>query len=128
MRFAKVVYYIAGIYGTPAILMGYFSEPWVARNHPPAVTHPEYLYGFMGVTLAWQIAFLIIAGEPLRYCGMMIPSMIEKSGYAAAVLVLYNLHRLDRTLYLLGSLDWVFLFAFIAAYFHTRPRADRRRA
>ena len=125
MKFAKVVYYIAGSYGGLVILMGYLSESWVARSHPPAVTHPEYFYGFMGVALAWQVAFLVIAGDPLRYRGMMIPSMIEKLSYGVAVVVLYQLQRIDRTIFLLGSLDWIFLFAFIAAYFATRPRASQ---
>ena len=122
MKFAKVVYYVAGIYGGLIILMGYFSEPWVGRAHPPAITHPEYFYGFMGVALAWQIAFLIIASDPLRYRGMMIPSMIEKVSYGVAVIVLFELHRIDGTVFLLGSVDWILFFAFVASWFATRPR------
>ena len=125
MKFAKVVFYSAGIYGFPVILMGYFSESWVATHYPPAVTHPEYFYGFIGVTLAWQVAFLIIARDPLRYRSLMIPSMLEKLGYALAVLILYLQHRLDPALFWLGSLDWLFLFGFVAAYFVTRHPANR---
>jgi hypothetical protein len=122
-----VVFYIAGIYGLPVMLVGYFSESWISGHYPPAVTHPEYFYGFMGLALAWQVAFLFIARDPLRYRSFMIPSMLAKLGYAVAVLLLYLQHRLDAALFWLGSADWIFLLGFIAAYVVTKPRADRTR-
>ena len=36
-------------------------EARVGRDYPPAITHPEYFYGFLGVAAAWQVAFLVIA-------------------------------------------------------------------
>lgn len=42
------------------------------------ITRPGFYYGFVGLGLAWQIAFLVIAQDPVKYRLMMIPSMVEK--------------------------------------------------
>ena len=60
-----------------------------AANTRHAITHPEYFYGFIGVGLAWQVAFLIIATDPRRYRPLIIPSIIEKFSFAAAIAVLF---------------------------------------
>jgi hypothetical protein len=52
MNFARWVFYIAGGLGLVVILTMYFSESMVNRDQPPAITHPEYFYGFAGVVLA----------------------------------------------------------------------------
>ena len=44
--------------------------------------------------LAWQFAFLVIARDPVRFRLMMIPSVIEKFGYGASLLVLYFQQRI----------------------------------
>jgi hypothetical protein len=38
----------------------------------PPVNHPEFYYGFFGVTLSWQIMFLVIGSSPIRYRMAMI--------------------------------------------------------
>ncbi|MBM2841568.1 MAG: hypothetical protein HW412_2096, partial [Bacteroidetes bacterium] len=78
MKFARWVFIISGIYGVIVITPLYFSEADIARDFPPAITHPEHFYGFLGVTLAWQILFLMIAIDPVRYRMMMMASFIEK--------------------------------------------------
>jgi hypothetical protein len=67
MRFARWVFLLAGIYGIVAIGPQYFMEEKIGQDYPPAITHPEYFYGFIGVGLAWQVAFLIIARDPARF-------------------------------------------------------------
>ena len=52
MRFAQRVYLFCGIWGVLVCLPIFWNEPWMAQHSPPAVTHPEYYYGFFGVTLA----------------------------------------------------------------------------
>ena len=53
MRFARYSFLIAGIYGLLSLSPMYFLEAKNGRDFPPAITHPEYYYGFMGVALAW---------------------------------------------------------------------------
>ena len=64
MTFARRVFLIAGIYGLIVLLPQYVLEEKNGRDFPPAITHPEYYYGFIGVGVAWQIAFLVIASDP----------------------------------------------------------------
>src|SRR5262249_29225926 len=66
-RFARVVFLVAGIYGMVVLAPGFFTERALAQRMPPAITHPEFYYGFFGVALAWQVAFLIIARDPERF-------------------------------------------------------------
>src|SRR5215472_4850591 len=88
MRFARIVFGIAGVYGLAVVLPMYFERARFEVAAPPVVTHLELYYGFVGVTLAWQVAFIIIAVQPARYRTIMIPSILEKFTYALAVLVL----------------------------------------
>lgn len=55
MKFAKRVFLIAGIYGLIVVFPMYFLEEKNSRDFPPPITHPEYYYGFIDVTLAWQV-------------------------------------------------------------------------
>ena len=74
MRLARWIFLIAGIYGVLVITPFYFLEDQIGRDYPPAITHPDVYYGFIGVTLAWQIAFLVIATHPLRLRPLMLPA------------------------------------------------------
>ncbi len=85
VRFARIVYLVAGIVGLIEIVPLYFYEAALNRTQPPPITHPEFYYGFVGVTLAWQVAFLVIARDPLRFRPLMPVSWIEKLLYPVAV-------------------------------------------
>ena len=61
MKFARLIFGAAGIFGLVVIGPMYFLEDRIGSDTPPAITHPEFFYGFVGVVLAWQIAFLCIA-------------------------------------------------------------------
>jgi hypothetical protein len=119
MHFARRVFMIAGLYGLVALLPQYFMEGKVGTDYPPAITHPEYFYGFLGVALAWQIAFLLIARDSIRYRAIMIPGVVEKTGFGVAVIVLFIQGRLSGLMLAAGLLDIVFAVCFIVAYFRT---------
>ena len=127
MQFAKRVYRVAGIYGFIVLLPLYFMEARIAQDAPPAITHPEYYYGFVGVGLAWQLLFLTLASDPVRYRPMMIPSIAEKASFGLALLVLFFQGRLPLSVLGIGSVDWIFAILFAVAYFKT-PRAEPHRA
>lgn len=117
MKFTKYVFYVAGIYGLIALAPQYFLESKNNADFPPAITHPEYYYGFIGVALAFQIAFLIIARDPLKYRQMIIPSVVEKFSFAIAVIVLYLQNRVAPLVLGLGFIDLTLGVLFIASYF-----------
>jgi hypothetical protein len=116
MKFTKVVFTIAGIYGLLVLTPGYFLEARIGTDYPPPITHPEYYYGFIGLALAWQILFLILATDPVRFRPMIIPSILEKVSYGTAVIVLFLQHRMALPTFALSMLDWVFVVLFAVAY------------
>ena len=120
MRFAKIVFLIAGIYGFLVLTPIYFMEKTIGHQTPPAITHPEYFYGFLGAGLAWQVLFLVLATDPVRYRQMILPSVLEKVSYGIALVILYAQHRLPLSVLAIGSIDWLFAFLFLAAYFKTK--------
>ncbi len=122
MKFAKWVFLIAGIYGILAVAPLYFSENQIARDFPPAITHPEYFYGFAGVTLAWQIAFLVIASNPSRFRLMMLPAVVEKLSYGVAVLFLYSQQRVTALIMGSALIDLILGILFVLAFLRT-PKA-----
>lgn len=121
MKFAKVVFFVAGVYGLLILAPIYFLEKAIGQQTPPAITHPEYFYGFLGAGLAWQVLFLVLSRDPVRYRAMIPPSILEKVSYGIALVVLYAQHRLPVSVLAIGSIDWIFAFLFLAAYFKTNP-------
>ena len=66
--------------------------------------------------MAWQVLFLILSRNPVRYRPLMIAAMLEKIGFPIAVAVLYLQGRVAPTIFIPASLDLVLLVLFIAAY------------
>jgi hypothetical protein len=120
MRLARWIFLIAGIYGVLVITPFYFLEDQIGRDFPPAITHPDVYYGFVGVTLAWQVAFLVIASDPLRLRPLMLPAILEKASYGIAVLVLFAQERVAPVVVGLAMVDFLVLGGlFVVAYLKT---------
>jgi hypothetical protein len=120
MKFAKVLFWVAGIWGIVVIAPLYFLFDVIGRQDPPAITHPGFYYGFAGVALAWQIAFLVIARDPVRFRPMMIPSVVEKFSFGIAVVVLFLQGRMHRSDLVLAGTDLTLGVLFVVAYMKTR--------
>lgn len=127
MRFATWVFRLAGVWGILVLLPGYFLEQKYGRDHPPAVNHPEFYYGFFGVALAWQCMFLVIAADPARYRLAMIPAMLEKASFAVPIPVLFALGRVNATMFTGALTDAVWLALFVIAFWRV-PKTDGRLA
>ena len=121
MKFAKIVFWIAAIWGLLVITPLYFMFDIISLNDPPAITHPGFFYGFVGAALAWQIAFLFIARDPGRYRPLMLPSTFEKFSYSVAVIILVAQGRMNRSDLLFGGVDLLLGALFVVAYLKT-PR------
>jgi hypothetical protein len=127
VSFASRVFTIAGIYGLVVLLPQYFLEDLTGRLFPPAITHPEYYYGFIGVAVAWQVAFLIIARDPVRYRPLMIPSILEKASFVFAAIPLYLLGRLSVQALGAALIDATFGVLFVISYIRTGSAAPAAR-
>jgi hypothetical protein len=125
MPFARWVFLIAGIYGVLAIAPMYFLESRFPADAPPAITHPEFFYGFIGVTLAWQLAFLVIATDPPRYRLLMVPAVFEKFSFTAAATVLMLQGRLSGMVFGFALIDFMLGVLFVVALLKTAP-VERR--
>jgi hypothetical protein len=119
MKFAKIVFWIAAIWGVLVLSPLYFIFDLIGRQDPPPITHPAFYYGFVSVALAFQVVFLVIARDPVRFRPMMIPSMIEKFGGGAAFVALYLQHRLTPGDLALGCVDLLLGALFVAAFVKT---------
>ena len=119
MRFARWVFLVAGVSGVLLIVPPYFLEKQTGEDYPPPINHPEYYYGFFGVTLAWQFMFLVIASAPVRYRRAMLPAMLEKAGFALAIPILYALGRVAGVWVGFASMDATWLVLFVIAYLRT---------
>ena len=122
MKFAKTVFYVAGVYGLIVLAPQYFLEEKNGRDFPPAITHPEYYYGFIGVALAFQVLFLIIAKNPERYRAAMIPAMIEKFSFGIPAVALFLQNRLALQMFGAAIIDLILGALFIAAFLKTEQK------
>ncbi|WP_437227222.1 hypothetical protein SH661x_000237 [Planctomicrobium sp. SH661] len=123
MTFARRIFRFAGIYGLIVLTPQYFGESVIVRQMPPAITHPEFFYGFLGVAIAWQLMFLIIAADPLRYRPAMLPAIVEKFSFGIATVVLFLQQRLSGQMLAGGVVDLLLGVLFVVAYAKTKPTA-----
>jgi len=123
VRFARVVFLIAGIWGLLLLTPLYFIFDAIGRKDPPPITHPAFYYGFVGAGLAWQIAFLMIAKHPVRLRYVMITAVIEKFTYGIAMLVLYSQARVNKVDMGFAGVDLLLGVLFIIAFLTTRDES-----
>jgi hypothetical protein len=123
MRFARIVFWIAGIWGVLVLTPLYFMFDLIGRQDPPPITHPAFYYGFVGAGLAWQIGFIIIATDPIRLRPLMIAGVIEKFSYGGALCVLSLQRRLHPSDLTFGVVDLLFGVLFVLAFLKTKPPA-----
>jgi hypothetical protein len=121
VKFAKIVFWIAGVWGFVVITPLYFMYDLIGQKDPPPITHPGFFYGFVGVALAWQVAFCFIASDPIRYRPLMIPAVLEKATYAIAVVTLVLQSRMHPSDLVFAGTDSLLGILFVVSYFKTPP-------
>ena len=118
--FASRAFRWAGIYGLIVLVPQYFwsarSASTIRRRSPP-----EHFYGFIGVALAWQLVFLVIATDVVRFRPLMLPAIVEKLAFSVPVLVLYAQGRVAASVVGVGLIDLALGTAFAAAWLRTAP-------
>jgi hypothetical protein len=120
VRFAKIVFVIAGIWGIAVLTPFYWLVDVTGRHYQPPTEYPHFFYGFFSVAMAWQIAFLVIGSNPARFRPMMIPGVLEKLGHVMTVALLYGQARIS-TVDAQGAVpDLLLGVLFIAAFAKTR--------
>ena len=112
MRFARWVFRIAVLYGIVVLAPMLFSERQIA----PGITHPVFFYAWISLDLVWQIFFLVLSTDSIRYRPMMLVSVLEKATAVIAIPWLYVLGRIESLWLGVAAVDLVFGVLFLAAY------------
>jgi len=120
MKFARIVFLIAGVYGLIVMLPQYSLETRIGIDTPPPITHPEFFYGFIGVTTAWQIIFLVISKDPVRYRPMMLVSVLEKISFVIPAIFLFQQNRMALFMLAPAGAALVLGVLFVIAFVKTR--------
>ncbi len=119
MKFARAVFIVAGIWGIAVLSPLYALVDVSGRRYAAPADYPHFFYGFIGVALAWQLAFLMIGSNPLRFRPLMIPAVIEKLGFVTTCLVLYSRARIPWQDAQAAIPDFVLCVLFVAAFVTT---------
>ena len=122
MKFARLTFWLAAVYGAAVTVPLYFAEQTIALQYPPAMNHPEYYYSFAGVTLAWQILFIVIALKPDRFRAIMIPCVLEKLSLFPTLFILYPQGRFPTYWIPLVIIDALFAILFLVAFFKSKSK------
>jgi hypothetical protein len=119
MKFARLVFWIAALWGVLILVPLYFALDAIGRRDPPPLTHVEFYYGFLGVTLAWQLAFFVIGSDPLRFRPMMLPAIAEKFFQVITMTLLYLQARIKAQQLAVNTPDLVLGVLFVIAFVRT---------
>lgn len=114
---AKRIFFWAGIYGILVLFPLYFLEDSLGQAFPPPANRPEQYYGFIGVALAWQFGFLLIARDVRRFRPFMLPAAAEKFLSGGAVAILYAGDRVTTATLVPSVIDLCLGVLFAVAFF-----------
>jgi hypothetical protein len=123
MTFARIVFIVAGVWGIVVVTPLYFLFDITGRQYAPPADYPHFFYGFLSVTIAWQIAFLVIGSSPARFRPLMIPSIVEKLGYVVTLAVQHGQARISAADAAAAVPDLLLGVLFIAAFAKTPARS-----
>ncbi|MGP1353380.1 MAG: hypothetical protein ACTS1Z_08655 [Parasphingopyxis sp.] len=125
MRFARWTFGIAAVWGIAIIAPLYFLESRIAADFPPPVARPELYYGFVGVVLAWQFVYALIAIDPVRYRPIMLIGALGKLSFFGACTMLYLQGRVEAALVTTTAPDLLLALLFCLAWVKTGGMARR---
>lgn len=121
MTFAKWVFRIAAIFGLLAVPPLFFMEQSNLGSEVSGQARGFY-YGFASVTLAWQVVYLLISLDPVRYRPLMPVGAAGKIGFGVAVCWLWLAGTLGAASLAPALIDLVLAALFVAAFFVTPRR------
>lgn len=118
-KFARRVFFWSGVYGIVVLAPQYLIELGFGPSQVAEITRPEHFYGFVGIALAWQMVFLIIARDVRRYRLLMLPAILEKLAFGLPVLLLFAAGRVGTDVLVFGCLDLVLGTLFLLSFVRT---------
>ena len=119
MRFARIVFRIAGTWGLIILTPLYWLFPGDAGGPGAVFTYGQAYFGFLGVTVAWQIAFFVIASSPVTMRRLMPVAIVEKAAYVLPIAILAAQGRVTGAQASSAVPDFILGSLFVAAYVKT---------
>ena len=112
MKFVRIIFALAAAWGFVALVPGLFGE---------AGPRPEYYYGFLGLALVFQLVFVMIAIDPVRFRPLIPIAVLEKLSFFMPVTLLYLQGRVPMGPVFYGAMiDGLLMLLFALAWFVSR--------
>lgn len=118
---AKIIFRIAGIWGLLLLTPLFFLRDRIGVSTPPPITHPGYFYGFVAVSLVFQLLFLLIATDPVRYRPVMPIAALEKLLFTAFIYWLVATRQTYSSRAIIATVELLLGLLFLVAFLKT-PR------
>src|SRR5512143_1523676 len=97
MRLARWIFLLAGTFGLLSTIPLAFAEKVME------VKQPEFYYGFVFLNICWQLLYLFLSSNPVRYRPMMVPAFLAKGSGTIALTWLYLLGRVSTQWVAIGA-------------------------
>ena len=104
MRFATWSFALAGVYGLVATVSLYFQAPLTPDT--------QWLYAFAGAAAATQLAYLLIATDPVRYRLVIPVGIASKLSFAVPMTVLYARGDIAMASFVFALIDYALAVLF----------------
>ena len=114
MKFATWTFRVAGVVGLLVTIPLLFGESVMG------VRQPEFYYGFVFLNICWQIAYVVVSLDPVRYRPVVLPAILAKGSGAATLIWLFLQGRISGQWVPAAATDAAFSILFIIAYWATR--------
>ncbi|MEH6788973.1 hypothetical protein [Parasphingorhabdus sp.] len=115
MTIVRIIFALAAAWGLLAVVPGLFGD---------AGPRPEYYYGFLGLALVFQLVFVMIALDPVRFAPLIPIAVLEKLAFFLPVSLLYAQGRVAMgPVFVGGMVDGLLMLLFLLAFFLARRAA-----
>jgi hypothetical protein len=76
--------------------------------------------------ICWQILYLFISSNPIRYHPMMIPAFLAKGSATVALTWLYLAGRVTSQWIAIGAVDGIFAVLFLISFWAIRSESKEQ--
>ena len=116
MKLAKWIFLIAGTLGLLVTIPLAFTEKVMELIMPPRVNHPEFFYGFVFLNMCWQVLYVFLSTDPVRYRPIMIPAFLAKASGTVVLTWLYLQGQVSSQWITAATVDGIFAVLFLIAF------------
>ena len=115
LRFARISFALAGVYGLAATLSLYFRAPLSPDT--------QWLHAFAGAAAATQLAYLLIASDPVRFRPVIPVGIVSKFSFAIPMTLLYARGAVGPDSFVFALIDYALAILFAVNFVLLKPRA-----